>query len=159
MLQKIAAAVLALASLVGAVKFAVDLRNDVDRLDQMHGPDGHSSPLGGDILPSGTVVAYLGTDGAPPSGWVICGTGATPNLNGRFLLGTNDSELVGSVEGSALSNGNSEFRSGYEVDGDIFSPPPPGMEGADNHSDGGQNWNHKHDIQLPTVRVRFFCKD
>lgn len=39
------------------------------------------------LLPPGVIVAYHGADA--PSGWVICdGKNGTPNLQGRFILGT-----------------------------------------------------------------------
>lgn len=46
-------------------------------------------------LPAGAIVAAYKAE-TPPDGWVPCGTAEkTPSSNGRFLIGTTDSESVG----------------------------------------------------------------
>ena len=47
-------------------------------------------------LPKGAIIAYAGPNTAVPKGWVICGQdGETPELTGRFLVGTSDLQKVG----------------------------------------------------------------
>ncbi len=49
--------------------------------------DGNSNYNYTSLVPSGTIMAYNGT--TAPNGWVLCdGTNGTPNLKGRFILGT-----------------------------------------------------------------------
>ncbi len=49
--------------------------------------DGNSNYNYTSLVPTGTIMAYNGT--TAPNGWVLCdGTNGTPNLKGRFILGT-----------------------------------------------------------------------
>lgn len=42
-----------------------------------------------DLVPTGVIVMWSGTVAAVPSGWSICdGTGGTPNLVSRFIVGS-----------------------------------------------------------------------
>lgn len=51
-------------------------------------------------LPKGSIVAYIGDNTSPPKGWIICGhRGESPDLNGRFLVGTTDLSKVGTTIG------------------------------------------------------------
>lgn len=56
------------------------------------GGTGASIPTGGIIIWSGATV---------PDGWALCdGTNGTPDLRGRFVLGSSDSHALGSTGGS-----------------------------------------------------------
>lgn len=61
---------------------------------------------GGDGVPSGTIVAYNGAN--VPEGWAICdGSNGTPNLKGRFILGSVSKDKIGKTGGEeevSLSN-------------------------------------------------------
>lgn len=51
--------------------------------------------------PIGTIVAWGGTADNIPSGWVICdGQNGTPDLRGKFILGSSDAHVVGETGGS-----------------------------------------------------------
>lgn len=51
------------------------------------GPITASSFSGNGSVPSGAIMMWYGT--TPPSGWVICdGTNGTPDLRGRFIVGS-----------------------------------------------------------------------
>ncbi len=49
--------------------------------------DGNSNYTYTSLVPTGTIMAYNGS--TAPNGWVLCdGTNGTPNLKGRFILGS-----------------------------------------------------------------------
>lgn len=109
------------------------------------------------IMPSGTMLPYAGQGGTskPPEGWVQCGSMGTPEMDGRFLIGTSKAGQVGSFLGTVNGLNDGTYKTGYEVDGKE-GHPPEGPEGADNG--GGRNWLHKHKLTLPVVKVLFLCK-
>ena len=54
------------------------------------------------LMPSGTIVIWSGSSSNIPNGWYLCdGTNGTPDLRGRFVLGSNSTHLSGSTGGSA----------------------------------------------------------
>ena len=110
-------------------------------------------------LPPGTILA-LGRSGATPKGWVVCGENGTPRLDGRFLIGTDQSKQIGEHIGDENHYHSVEIKTGYQVDGKKGGP-----EGADNYT--GKNWSHKHMTTgktavgkhiPPSVKVLFLCK-
>ena len=65
----------------------------------------NSSTKKGNVLPSGTVVAWSGSKDEIPDGWVLCdGKNTTPDLTQRFIVGAggsdNQSYSVGDVGGN-----------------------------------------------------------
>jgi microcystin-dependent protein len=47
---------------------------------------------GNNLIPRGIIVMWSGTESDVPAGWAICnGTSPTPDLRGRFILGSNTS--------------------------------------------------------------------
>lgn len=51
-------------------------------------------------FPSGGIIIWSGSETNIPSGWVICdGNNGTPDLRGRFILGSSNSHTIGSVGG------------------------------------------------------------
>lgn len=58
------------------------------------------------IIPSGTILMWNGV--MPPSGWVLCdGKNDTPDLRGRFVLGTKKD--MSDIESEDMSGGNSLY--------------------------------------------------
>lgn len=52
-----------------------------------------------DVIPSGLICMWSGS--TPPDGWALCdGTNNTPDLRGRFVLGSNTSHVLGTTGGS-----------------------------------------------------------
>ena len=84
-------------------------------------------------LPKGSIIAYNNT--IAPDGWIICdGSNNTPDLRGRFILG--------SGQGINLSNRNINDKGGTETHTLTINEIP-----AHNHT-GGTNitGNHTHQI-------------
>jgi hypothetical protein len=58
------------------------------------------------ILPTGIILMWGGSINAIPVGWALCdGSGGTPNLTSKFILGASNSVSVGSSGGSTTSVG------------------------------------------------------
>ncbi len=120
-------------------------------------------PLATSLVPSGTVIAYLGEATASPEGWQICGRGGKfPSFEGRFLLGTHHIDSVGKEAGSPTHDHGVSIRSTGEKDGRRDRH----IEGADNHT-GSPNWFHRHHVTgrtastshiPPAIQVLFLCK-
>lgn len=147
MLKQLAAATIVVAAIVSGVLGYVSIENRLAAVE------------GARLMPAGSVLAYVGNGGstAAPNGWALCGSNEhTPDLNGRFLIGTNTAGLVGQTLGDTQGFEDSVFVTGLEFEGRYYHPPEPGEEGADNGA--ANNWNHKHQLSLPTVKVMYFCK-
>ena len=126
------------------------------------GPKRECAPM----LPSGTILPYYGPIRDIPEGWSICGdkTKGTPNLNGRFLIGTSAFDQVLKPTGSDVHHHEFSVTSERET-------PPQGIhytthEGVDNGA--GTNTYHQHmvngDTQKknhipPSTNVLFLCKE
>lgn len=53
-------------------------------------------------VPSGGIIMWSGASTAIPTGWLLCdGTGGTPNLRDRFVVGAGSAYAVGATGGSA----------------------------------------------------------
>lgn len=78
---------------------------DADLLDGKHYSD-----ILAVVLPTGTIMAWYGTDSTIPSGWHICDGGtyggkASPDLRDRFIIGAGGSYAVGATAGPATWDG------------------------------------------------------
>ena len=105
-----------------------------------HEPDGIH-------LPPGAVLAYIGSTQDLPDGWVVCGEEGTPNLEGRFLVGTNDLDQVGDFIGSSEHAHSVDLQSTEGPKG----RPAETLDSSDNYS--GQNWQHTHYVRGETKTV------
>ena len=112
-------------------------------------------------LPSKTILPYYGSRKDIPDGWSVCKGDGTPDLDERFLIGTNDPKEVGKPIGIDAHAHNFEVFSGHGR-GHYQRPP----EGADNGT--GRNWIHRHKVKgvtdgekhiPPSMKVLFLCKD
>jgi hypothetical protein len=67
-----------------------------------------------DALPTGMIMLWSGSQATIPSGWLLCdGTGGTPDLRGRFIIGagslaasatgTAGAKVTGSISGTTLT--------------------------------------------------------
>lgn len=64
--------------------------------------------LAPDPFPSGGVIMWSGSTGSIPTGWLLCdGTGGTPDLRNRFVVGAGSSYGVGGTGGSLGHQHNS----------------------------------------------------
>lgn len=156
MLERLAAAAVIVVAICSGVYFITKLETRVEKLEAL-------IPVQVSAMPSGTMLPYVGSQGTAdqPDGWVLCGSADTPEMDGRFLIGTNEAGQVGTATGSADHSHGADFKTSLEVDGRRGGP-----EGADNYT-GSPNWNHKHQVEgntqpakhlPPSVKVLFFCK-
>ncbi len=113
------------------------------------------------FVPSGTVVAYFGTE--IPAGWVLCDgrtTAAgriTPDLRGRFVLGLDPAaDAVGEKGGSATHTHAARTGEPQEDDEDLES-------GEDEHA---ANDGHTHKVTVdaaghlpPYVKLVYIMKE
>ena len=54
------------------------------------------------VFPTGGIIIWSGSAVAIPAGWLLCdGTGGTPNLRDRFVVGAGSTYAVGATGGSA----------------------------------------------------------
>lgn len=151
--QTLASAVVVLTAVLGGAYYIYDIEKRVERLEA----------LGIPTMARGTVLPYVGQAGvnAAPDGWVLCGESDTPDLDGRFLVGTNSFSQIRQEVGSDTHLHEVDIETTGELNGSLVGPP----ERADNHA--GQNWDHNHDVRgntegashiPPSVQVMFFCK-
>ncbi|MFZ5786187.1 MAG: hypothetical protein ACOY3Y_07065 [Acidobacteriota bacterium] len=112
-------------------------------------------------VPSGTVVAYFGTE--IPAGWVLCdgrttaGGRITPDLRGRFVLGLDPAaDAVGEKGGSEAHTHKARTGEPEEDDEDLES-------GKDEHA---ANDGHTHGVTVdaaghlpPYVKLVYIMKE
>lgn len=112
-------------------------------------------------VPSGTVVAYFGTE--IPAGWVLCDGRTTasgritPDLRGRFVLGLDPAaDAVGEKGGSATHTHVARTGEPEEDDEDLES-------GEDEHA---ANDGHTHEVTVdaaghlpPYVKLVYIMKE
>ena len=61
-----------------------------------------ASPEWGDAFVTGMIMLWSGSTGSVPNGWRLCdGTGGTPDLRNRFVVGAGSSYAVDATGGSA----------------------------------------------------------
>lgn len=76
-------------------------------------------------VPKGTIVAWNPKSGPMPKGWALCdGSGITPDLRGKFLMGVGSESDAGKVGGNSThqhalggTTGKVKEADGYDVDG------------------------------------------
>jgi len=80
-------------------------------------------------LPAGGIIMWTGSVAAVPTGWRLCdGSGGTPDLRGRFVIGAGGSYGVGATGGTAdavvvshthgvSDPGHNHYQSGYNLVG------------------------------------------
>lgn len=64
--------------------------------------NGEMRQNGNDVVPKGTIIMWYPQDENhnPPPGWAICNRDNSINLEGRFVMGTNNPEEIGKTGGA-----------------------------------------------------------
>ena len=115
-------------------------------------------------LPSKTILPYYGSRKDIPDGWSICGKDEPPDLNERFLIGTNEPSEIGMPVGSVTHIHS--FTATSNREGTPQPIQPRQHEGVDNGR--GTNTYHQHEVIgetmekkhiPPSVKVLFLCKE
>ena len=117
-----------------AIAIVSDLINRVNSLER-------------EQLPAGTMLANMAKH-ATPDGWEEC-----QDVHGRFLIGTRGTVEVGQripLPELLDSVGVIKLK---ETGGSRVTSDGAGADYGD-----GEIWRHEHEVVLPTVKVRFFCK-
>ncbi|MXW92584.1 MAG: hypothetical protein F4114_16320 [Rhodospirillaceae bacterium] len=114
-----------------------------------------------DLLGPGTIIPKFALERASvPPGWVVCSQSGTPDLQGRFLIGTTDIKNAGKPVGEPGPG----WRAGV-TGGESLGKLAPEKDGNDDFADnigkgqgvsGDRNWYHEH--SLPSVQVVFLCR-
>lgn len=113
------------------------------------------------VLGPGTIIPKFALEQSNvPPGWVVCSQSGTPDLGGRFLIGTTDIKKAGKRVGepgpdwrAGATGGESLGRSAPERDG---NPNFADNIGRNQGVKGDRNWYHEH--SLPSVQVVFLCR-
>ena len=95
------------------------------------------------VVPTGIITMWYGSIGAIPSGWALCdGTGSTPDLRDRFVVGagTGGSYAVDATGGSTTSGAHTLTIA--EMPSHTHEYLQRGFSGA--HSSGTQNYSDEH---------------
>ena len=65
--------------------------------------NGSSAPATGGNIPTGGIIMWSGAIGQIPAGWALCnGSGGTPDLRDRFIVGAGSGYSVGATGGTAM---------------------------------------------------------
>ncbi|RWX44581.1 hypothetical protein H206_01496 [Candidatus Electrothrix aarhusensis] len=128
--------------------------------------------LGG--VPSGVIVMWSGSISNIPEGWALCnGTQGTPNLQGKFIVGTGSGYSVGNTGGTASNNlthshtvnshnhsitGDAPGTSNpgdheHRIDVDVYSQIGDTTDGADDGSKDVGSESHGHHLQFNTIKA------
>ena len=127
-----------------------------------------STLAAGDAVPSGVIVIWSGAANAIPSGWSLCdGTGSTPDLRSKFVVGASASGgyAVAATGGSANAivvdhthgvgnySGNTNNTGGHNHDYGNYSTSNTGNHNhsfnANTNSNTGNNGSHSHNANMP----------
>lgn len=114
-------------------------------------------------LPAGVILLWSGSVGSIPSGWTLCdGSGSTPDLRDRFVVGASSTYAVDATGGSTTSGAHTlttaempSHNHSYLQRG--FTKADPGAGGQDFSDEGGsQNTGsaggglaHSHAATIP----------
>ncbi len=114
-----------------------------------------------ELLGPGTIIPKFALESANvPAGWVVCSQNDTPDVNGRFLIGTTDI----SKAGEPIGEPGPGWRAGA-TGGESAGRLAPRRDGNANFADnigsnqgvtGDRNWYHEH--SLPSMQVVFLCR-
>ena len=127
-----------------------------------------STLAAGDAVPSGVIVIWSGAANAIPSGWSLCdGTGSTPDLRSKFVVGASASGgyAVAATGGSANSivvdhshgigniSGNTNNTGDHSHGDGNYGTNNTGNHNhsfnANTNSNTGNNGSHSHNANMP----------
>ena len=127
-----------------------------------------STLAAGDAVPSGVIVIWSGAANAIPSGWSLCdGTGSTPDLRSKFVVGASASGgyavaatggsanaiVVDHTHGSGNISGNSSTEAGHTHGDGNYGTSNNGSHShsfsGNSNANTGNNGGHSHNANMP----------
>ena len=119
--------------------------------------------LSSEQIPSGIIVMWSGSSSNIPAGWLLCdGNSNTPNLQGRFIIGSSSSYTIGQTGGTSTvsltveeipaHNHQMQTAGSHNHDSIVFNPGEAGYGFAtQSFYDGPNSMNfagdHTHNIE------------
>ena len=108
-------------------------------------------PVPTPAIPSGIIVAWSGSANNIPEGWHICdGTEGTPDLQGKFILGSSSAHAVGTTGGEETHQLTTDETPSHthkiNIDKSKLTISSSGAHTHSLYSDSGSPVSNNHDI-------------
>jgi hypothetical protein len=113
-------------------------------------------------FPSGTIITWFSKDEKPPRGWELCdGKDGRPDLNGLWVVGTDEPSEVGKVINQ--DSVNIPITTGTASGGHNYAwgdtePETPHATGTDHTHSGSMTISDRSSIAPPSMKVRYIIK-
>ena len=122
-------------------------------------------------IPTGAIIMWSGDSSSLPTGWALCdGSQGTPDLQGRFIVGTGNGYSSGNTGGTATNNlahnhtvnshnhsisgqspgTNSTGSHSHHIEHDLYSQIGDTTDGADDGSKDVGSESHGHRLVIDT---------
>ncbi|BAY65118.1 hypothetical protein NIES22_52200 [Calothrix brevissima NIES-22] len=113
-------------------------------------------------LPQGSIIPWYTKDGSIPAGWAVCdGANGTPDLRGKFLMGTTNTSKVGETGDGNTVIGEVDVTA-YAAGWDQHITPSPNGGPQANQGWGNQQWHRLvSNVKIPQRQfksVPAYCK-
>ena len=125
---------------------------EIERIDSIIGGSGGSGSGIELLCPVGSIIAYSGLKSQIPSNWHLCdGTGGTPDLRDRFLMGTANAGDLDTYKSAGVPNitGNFMAYNNGEITSSGFNGIGLGESNGAFAYNGGDIWAYRYNKDDP----------